>query len=149
MEISSTPLHFPSILPDEEDHDRNHLSDFEFFLGHTHPPAPDNSSMNAEPSGNDPAHSNNQESEVDRSMDRPSSAPPDLDDTYPSALLSPFRLASPPPPRSRSVEPRSGRRERMLEIQRELDIANEDLATKNKDLNSMRELVDRFKDQVT
>jgi hypothetical protein len=47
-----------------------------------------------------------------------------------------------------SVEPRSGRQERMLEIRRELDIANEDLATKNKDLNELRELVDRLKDRV-
>ena len=37
----------------------------------------------------------------------------------------------------------------MPEIQRELDIINEDLATKTKDFNELRELVDRLKDQVT
>jgi hypothetical protein len=47
-----------------------------------------------------------------------------------------------------SVEPRSGCQERMLEIRREMCIADEDLATKNKDLDELRELVDRLKDQV-
>jgi hypothetical protein len=36
----------------------------------------------------------------------------------------------------------------MLEIRRELDIANEDLAIKSKDLDGLRELVERLKDQV-
>lgn len=35
-----------------------HLSDFEQFLGHTRPPVPESSSMNAESSGNDPTHFN-------------------------------------------------------------------------------------------
>jgi len=148
MDISSTPLHLPSTLPDEEDQAHNHLSDFEFFLGHTQPPAPDNSSMNAEPSGNGPTHPDS-EGGISRSTNRPSSAPPDIDDTRPSALLSPFQLAVSLPPRSRSVEPRPGSQERMVEIQRELDMVNEDLVTKDKNLNELRELVDRLKDQAT
>ena len=148
MEISSTPLHFSSALPDEGDNDHNNISDFEFFLGHTQGPAPNNSSMNAEPSGNDSTHPNSQAGGIGPSTNRPSSAPPDIDDTHPSALLSPFQLSTSLPPRSKSVEPRSGRQERILGIQRELDIANEDLASKNKDLNELRELADRLKDPV-
>ena len=147
MDISSTPLHLSSTLPDEEGHAHNHLSDFEFFLGQTQPPAPDNSSMNAEPSRNEPTHSNSQESGINRSANRPSSAPPD--DTHPPVLLSPFQLSTSLPPRSRSVEPPSRRQERMLEIQRELDTVNEDLVAKNKDLGELRELVNRLKDQTT
>ena len=147
MDISSTPLHLPSTLPDEECQPHNHLSDFEFFLGHTQPPAPDNSSMNAEPSRDEPTHTNPQEGGISRSANRPSSAPPD--DTHPSVLLSPFQLSTSLPPRSRSVEPRSGRQERMLEIQRELDTVNDDLVAKNKDLDELRELVNRLKDQAT
>ena len=147
MDISSTPLHFPSTLPDEEDRDRNHLSDFEFFLGHAQPPAPNNSSMNVELSGNNTIHPNSQSGET-KHPDRPSSAPPDTDDTHPSALLSPFQLSASLPSRSKSVEPPSGYQERVLEIQRELDIVNEDLATKNKDLNELRELANRLTDQV-
>ena len=37
----------------------------------------------------------------------------------------------------------------MVEIQRELDMVNEDLVTKDKNLNELRELVDRLKDQAT
>ena len=123
MDISSTPLHRLSRLPDE-DHDHNRLSDFEFFLGHTQPPAPENSSMNAEPSGNDPTHPNPQEGRNRYSKNRPSSAPPDINDTHPSALLSPFELPASLPPRSNSAEPRPGGQG--LEIQRELDITNDD-----------------------
>ena len=148
MEISSTPLHHPSTLPDG-DHDHDRLSDFEFFLGNTQPPAPGNSSMNAEPSGNDQTLPNSQGRGNGHSINRPSSAPPDIDDTHASALLSPFQLSASHPPRSKSVEPRSRGQERMLEIQRELDIANEGLATKNEDFNELRELVDRLKDRVT
>ena len=148
MDISSTPLHLPSTLSDEEGQAHNHLSDFEFFLGPTQPPSPNNSSMNAEPSGNEPTHPDSQEGGISRSANRPSSAPPDIDDTHPSALLSPFQLSTSLPPRSRSVEPRSERQERILEIQRELDTVNDDLVTKNKDLNELRELVHRLKDQA-
>jgi len=148
MEISSTPLHLPSTLPDEEDNDRNHLSDFDFFLGQSQPPVANNSSMNAEPSGSDPIHPNSQEGGNNCSTNRPSSAPPDIDDTRPSVLLSPFQPSASLPPRSKSVEPRSRYQERMLQIQRELDIVNEDLASKNKDLNELRELASRLKDQV-
>jgi len=147
MDISSTPLHFPSALPHEhQDHDR--LSDFEFYLGHTQPPAPNNSSMNAEPSGNDPTHPNSEGAGISRSTDRPSSAPPDIDNTHLSILLSPCQPSGSLPPRSKSVEPRSGRQERIREIQQELDIANEDLATKNKNLDDLREQVNCLKDRV-
>lgn len=148
MDISSTPLHRTSTFP-EEDHDHNHLSDFELFLGHTQPPAPESSSMNAEPSGDDPTHLNSQGSGNGDSTIRPSSAPPDIDDTHRPALLSPFQLSASLPPRSKSIEPSSGGRERMQEVQRELEVANEDLANKNEDLSGLRELVDRLKDQVT
>lgn len=148
MDISSTPLHYTSTLPDE-DHDHNRLSDFGFFLGYTQPPAPESSSMNAEPSGNDPTHPDLREGEMSRSVDRPSSAPPEVNVTHPSTLLSPFQLSASLPSRSESVEPRSGRQERMLEIQRELGIANGDLATKTRDLNELQELVNRLKDQTT
>ena len=148
MDISSTPLHRSFTLPDE-DHDPNRLSDFELFLGHTQPPAPENSSMNAEASGNDPTYPNSQDGGNGRSKNRPSSAPPDIDDTRPSGLLSPFQLSTSLPPRSKSVEPFSAGQGRVLEIQRELDVANEDLAAKKKDFNELRELVDRLKDQAT
>ena len=148
MDISSTPLHFSSTLPDEEDRGHNRLSDFEFFLGHTQPPAPSNSSMDAEPSGNNPTHPSSRGG-TGHPTNRPASAPPNIDDTHPPALLSPFQLSTSLPPRSESAEPRSRRQERMPEIQRELDIINEDLVTKNKDLNELRELVNRLKDQVT
>jgi len=145
MDISPTPLHFPPTLPHEhQDHDR--LSDFEFYLGDNQPPTPKISSMNAEPSGNDPTHPSSQEAGISHPTDRPSSAPPD--DTHLSILLSPFQLSASLPPRSKSVEPRSRRQERILEIQRELDVANEDLTTKNKNLGELRELVSRLKDRV-
>jgi len=114
MEISSTPLHHPFTFPDE-DHDRNRLSDLELFLGHTQSPAPEHSSMNPEPSGNDPTYSNSQDGGGDRSTNRPSSAPPDMDDTHPAALLSPFQLSAPLPRRSKSVEPRSASQDRIPE----------------------------------
>jgi len=148
MEISSTPLHRSFTLPDE-DSNHNRLSDFELFLGHTQPPAPENSSMNAEPSGNDPTYPDSQDSGNGKSTNRPCSAPPDIDDTHPPALLSPFQLSASLPPRSRSVEPSPAGEERILEIQRELDVANEDLVTKNKDFDELRQLVDRLKDRAT
>jgi len=148
MDISSTPLHLFSTLPDEEGQAQNHLSDFEFFLGHAQPPAPDNSSMNAEPSRNETVHPDSQECGISRSANRPSSAPPNIDDTHPSVLLSPFQLSTSLPPRSRSVEPRLGRQERILEIQHELDVVNEDLVAKNRDFDELRELVNRLKDQA-
>ena len=37
----------------------------------------------------------------------------------------------------------------MQEIQREPDVANEDLANKDEDLNELRELADGLKDQAT
>lgn len=37
----------------------------------------------------------------------------------------------------------------MLEIQRELDVANEDLVAKNKDFDESRGQVDRLRDRVT
>ena len=103
--------------------------------------------MNVELSGSNTTHPNSQGGGTNH-PDRPSSAPPDIDDTHPSALLSPFQLSASLPSRSKSVEPRSGHQERMLEIQRELDIVNENLATKNKDLNELRELANRLTDQV-
>ena len=148
MDISPTPFHLSHTLPDE-DSGHNRLSDFELFLGHTQPPAPENSSMNAEPSGNDPTYPKSQDDGNGHSKIRSSSAPPDIDDTYPSALLSPFQLSAPLPPRSKSVEPSSAGQERILEIRRELNIANEDLTAKNKDFNELRELVDRLKDRAT
>lgn len=114
MEISSTPLHHPFTLSDE-DRDHNQLSDLEFFPGHTQPPAPESSSMNAEPSGNDPTYPNSQDDGGGPSTNRPSSAPPDMDDTHPTALLSPFQLSVSPPRRSKSVEPRSDSQERIPE----------------------------------
>ena len=148
MDISSTPLHRTSAFPDEG-HNHNHLSDFELFLGQTGPPAPESSSMNAESSGSDPAHHNSQDGGNRDSTNRPSSAPPDIDDAHRPALLSPFRLSTSLPPRSKSIEPRSGGQERIREIQRELDVANEDLASKNEDLNELRGVVGHIGDQVT
>jgi len=136
------------MLPDGDRDDHNPLSGFEFPVGHTQPPAPENSSMNAEPSRNDPTHPNPQDHGNDHSRDHPSYAPPDLDG-HPSTLLSPFRLSTSLRPRSNSIEPSLGGQERMLEIQHELNIANEGLATKAEDLNELRELVDRLKDRVT
>ncbi|KAF9646528.1 hypothetical protein BDM02DRAFT_3188740 [Thelephora ganbajun] len=120
MDISSTPLYFSSTLPDEDrDHNR---PDFEFPLGNTQPPAPSNSSMNVEPSGNDSMHSNSQEAGTSHIKDRPSSVPPEIDDTRPS--------------------------ERILEFQREPDIASEGPATKNEDLTALWELVGRLKERA-
>lgn len=148
MDISSTPLHRTSTFP-EEDRDHNHLSDIDLFLGHTHPPAPENSSMNAEPSGGNQTHFSSQGSGNGDSTNRPSSAPPNIDDTHRPALLSPFQLSASLPPRSKSIEPSTGGEERIREVQRELEVASEDLANKSENLNELRELVDRLKDQVT
>jgi hypothetical protein len=96
MDIS-TPLRSSSSLPN------NHLSDFEFFLGRSPPPAPTNSSMNAEPPGDSAVNPGSQEAGNSYLRNRPSSAP----DTHPSILLSPFQLSTSLPPRSRSAEPPS------------------------------------------
>ena len=99
MDISFTPLHFPSTLPDE-DRDHNRLPD------------PNNTSMNPEPPGDNTM--NPSSPEVD-SKDRPSSAPPDIDDNHLSVLLSPFQLSASLPPRSKSTEPPSRSREQRPE----------------------------------
>lgn len=70
--------------------------------------------MNAEPPGNDTGNPFSQEAGISYSRNRPSSAP-GMDDARLSTLLSPFQLSAPLPPRSKSVEPPSGRRERTLE----------------------------------
>ena len=114
MEISSTPIHHPFTLSDE-DRDHNQLSDLELFPGHTQLPASESSPMSAEPSGNDPTYPNSQDDGGGPSTNRPSSAPPDMDDTHPATLLSPFQLSAPLPRRSKSVEPRSTSQERIPE----------------------------------
>jgi hypothetical protein len=83
------------------------------------------------------------------STNRPSSAPPDINDTHRPALLSPFQPSASLPRHNRSIEPRSGGQEPMQWIQREPDITNEDLANKNEGLNELWELVDPLKGQVT
>lgn len=103
MDIS-TPFRSSTSLPD------NRLSDFDFFLGHTQPPAPNNSSMDVEPPGDDTANPGSQGARISYSRNRPSSAP-NIDDTYPPTLSSPFQLAASLPPRSKSAEPPSGPQE--------------------------------------
>ena len=118
------------------------------FLGHSQPPAPENSSTNTEPSGNGPDHANSQGGGNGDPANRPSSAPLDINSTHRRTLMSLFRLSPSLPPRSESTEPNLGGQERMQEIQRKLDIVNEDLANRNKDLDELREVVDLLKDQV-
>ena len=79
------------------------------------------------------------------SINRPSPAPPDIDDTHRPAPLSPFQLSVSLPPRHKSIEPRSGGQEPMQEMQRELDVVNEDLADECEGLDELRELVGRLK----
>ena len=118
------------------------------FLGHTQPPAAENSSTNSEPSGDGPDHLNSQGGRNGDPVNRPSSAPLDINSTHRRTLMSNFRLSPSLPPRSESTEPNSGGQELMQEIQRKLDIVNEDLANKNKDPDESREVVDLLKDQV-
>ena len=83
------------------------------------------------------------------STNRPSSSPPDINDTHRPILLNLFQLSASLPPRSKSIDPRSGGQERMQEVQCELDVANEDLAGKNEGHNELWELVDCLGGQAT
>lgn len=83
MDISSTPLRPLPLLPE------------------TGPPFPNDSSISAEPPEDGAVLSNSQE---DRMTDRPSSAPPNIqDDAHRSVLLSPFQLSASLHPRSKST----------------------------------------------
>ena len=64
------------------------------------------------------------------------------------APLGPFQLSASLPPRSSPIEPYSRDQERIQEIQREPDVANEDLTNKGMDFNELRELIDGLRDQV-
>ena len=99
MDISSTPLH-PSVpLPDV------HLPDFGFFFVPTHPPTVNDPSANLGPPRHSVMNSIPPGAWTSDSTDRPSSAPPNINNFHLPVVLSPFQLSLLLPPRSKSAEP--------------------------------------------
>ena len=97
MDISLTPLHSSIPLPG------NHPNP-EFPPSHPDTPVPNDSLMTSRHLRHNVANYIPQGAWGSNLDDRPSSAPPDVNNTHPPALLSPFQLSASLPPRSKSVE---------------------------------------------